>query len=369
MVRTAEAVQIGVIGLGGMGHTHAANVFNLDHEVAAGVDVVEEARDEFADQFGVPTYETFEAMYEAEDLDGVVVTTPNKFHEPATVAALERGYNVLCEKPLAHSLEAAQRIAEAADRSEGFCMVGFHNRFTTPVSVFKEYQSEGRFGEIRHVQANYVRRRGIPGVGSWFTDRELAGGGALIDIGIHALDLALYTLGYPDVEEVLGITRSDFGGRTDYADPDGFSGNWDSTDETFDVDDSVTALIRCADGKTISLEAAWAAEQSPTTDFVVRGTEGGAEFSLHEDSLKILNSGTQGTDHYVDSEITGSLEPAGRPAEIERFVDGILEGAAPEINTVEEGLTIQRVIDAIYRSSEDGEAKQIVNEPMTHPTP
>ncbi|WP_276257111.1 Gfo/Idh/MocA family protein [Halomontanus rarus] len=359
-MNASERVRVGVVGLGGMGTNHAGNVVDFGHEVVAGTDVVPEIRDAFAAEFDVPTYETYEDMYVREDLDAVIVTTPNKFHEPATVAALECDYDVLCEKPLADDLAGAERIADAAAESEGFCMVGFHNRFSTPMTLFKEQQAAGRFGEITHVEANYVRRRGIPGVGSWFTSKELAGGGALIDIGVHVLDLALHALEFPEIVEVTGVTRSDFGGRTDYADPDGFADHWDGDGETFDVDDSVTAYVRCADGTTISLNVSWAANRATKDDLVVQGTDAGAEFSLHDDALTIFETGTEGGDHYADTELTGSLEPAGHAAEDRRFLEAVLAGEAPDINTVEQGLTVQRVIDAIYRSSEDGEAKRLV---------
>ncbi|GAB3036596.1 Gfo/Idh/MocA family oxidoreductase [Natronobiforma cellulositropha] len=308
-------------------------------------------------------------MYEREDLDAVIVTTPNTFHEQAAVGALEHGYDVLCEKPLAHTLESAERIAEAAAESDAFCMVGFHNRFSAPAQLFKAQQRTGRFGDVRHVEARYIRRRGIPGVGSWFTNRTLAGGGALIDIGVHVLDLALYVLEFPTVVEVLGVTRADFGGSGSYADPEGFAGNWEAGSETFDVDDSVTALVRCDDGQTISLDVAWAANRQPSSGLTVCGTDAGAEFSLYEESLTILEAATAGSDHYADTELRGSPERTGHAAEAACFLEGVLEGEAPEINTLEEALTVQRVVDAIYRSCADGEAKNLkdLNKAATRP--
>jgi predicted dehydrogenase len=343
-----------------MGTRHATNARADGHEVVAGADVVPEVRRTFAEEFDVPTYEEFEEMFAAEALDAVVVTTPNAFHAPAATAALESGYDVLCEKPLADDLDGAERIAGAAERSEGFCMVGFHNRFTTSVRLFEDLRADGRFGELRHVEANKIRRRGIPGVGSWFTDPELSGGGCLIDIGVHAIDLALHLLDYPEVLEVSGVTRSDFGHRADYADPDGWGGNWDTEEsDSFEVDDSVTALLRCADGTTVSLDVAWATERPANGDFVVRGTEAGARLSMGADELEVFDTGTGAADHYADTELRGSLDRTGWEAETAAFLDAVVAGEPPADNTVEQALTVQRVIDAIYRSDADGEAKTI----------
>ncbi|WP_083898733.1 Gfo/Idh/MocA family protein [Natronococcus jeotgali] len=348
-----DTVRLGVVGLGFMGQTHATNAETLGHEVVAGADLVASTREEFAETYGAATYEAFEEMYDGENLDAVAVSTPNAFHEEAVVAALERGYDVLCEKPLANDLESAERIADAAAESDGFCMVNFHNRVSTATEVFKDRQAEGFFGDVTHVDANYVRRRGIPGVGSWFTNRELSGGGAVVDIGVHAIDYALYLMGYPEVEEVFAVTRTEFGHREDYVDP----GDWyDETDEAvFDVEDSATAMIRCADDRTISLEVTWAANQAETNDFVVRGTEAGAKLELGGEELTLYEAGTQGTDHLVDSTLTGgSLDRTGWEGSDERFLEAVLSGETPALNTAEHGLTVQRVIDAIYRSAEKG---------------
>ena len=348
-----ERVRLGVVGLGFMGQTHATNAEQFGHDVVAGADVVAETREEFARAYDATTYEEFAAMYDEEDLDAVAVSTPNAFHEDAVVAALERDYDVLCEKPLANDLASAERIASAAADSDGFCMVNFHNRVSTAAEVFKDFQAEGHFGPITHVDANYVRRRGIPGVGSWFTNQELSGGGAVVDIGVHAIDFALYLMDYPSVEDVFAVTRTEFGHRDDYVDP----GDWyDETEEAvFDVEDSATAMIRCEDDRTVSLEVTWAANQPETQEFVARGTEAGAALDLGGETLTLFESGTQGTDHNRDVTLTeGAIDYTGWEGSDKRFLEAVREGEAPDLNTVEQALTVQRVIDAIYRSAEAG---------------
>ncbi len=353
-------IGVGIVGLGGMGHLHARSISELGADVVAGADLVEAQRQRFATEFGAATYETHEGLVEDDAVDAVIVTTPNRFHEPITVDALEAGRHVLVEKPLAHTLESAERVARAAARADGICMVGFHNRHAASMAMFSEHHARGRFGDLTHIEANYVRRRGVPGPGSWFTDPELAGGGALLDIGVHALDLALYALDFPEITEVSGVTRTTFGTTEEYADPDGFGDNWNAESETYEVDDSVSAFVRCAGGETISLEAAWATNREESMDFRVRGTNAGAQFEIGDTSLDILETGTVGGDHYADVALTGDSSLTGYTEQDEQFLAAVAAGTPPETNTVEEALTVQRVIEAIYRSSETGRATQLM---------
>ncbi len=347
----ANDVAVGIVGLGGIGRHHATRLEDQGANLVGGMDIDSDARSEFHDEFGVHAYEDEEALYDA--CDAVLITTPNRFHEEYATSALDAGLDVLLEKPLAHTIESAERIADAAAAAAGFCMVGFNNRFAEPVRVIKRQQAAGRFGETTHVEANYVRRRGIPGRGSWFTSEAVAGGGALIDIGVHAIDLALYFLDHPDIVEVSGETRSEFGGREDYA----YVHMWgeDTGPEEFDVEDSASAFIRDADGNTVSLEVAWATNRPTNDEFVIRGTEAGATFDRGTDELTIHEAGVGGSHHLSDAEIE-TRDGDSHATEIGVFLDGVAAGDAPAINTVAEALSVQRVIDAIYRSSKERRA-------------
>ncbi len=348
----ANEVAVGIVGLGGIGHHHASRLVERGAELVGGMDIDADARRRFHEEFGVHAYEDETDLY--DDCDAVLITTPNRFHEEYAISALEAGLDVLLEKPLAHSLESAERIAAAAAEADGFCMVGFNNRFANPVQVIKHYQDGGRFGKTTHVEANYVRRRGIPGRGSWFTSDHVAGGGALIDIGVHAIDLALYFLDHPEIVEVSGETRSEFGGRDDYAFVHMW-GNDDNGPEGFDVDDSASAFIRGADGRTVSLEVAWATNRPTNDEFIVRGTDAGATFDRGNDELTI-HEADRGGDHHLADTTVETRESDSHAAEQEVFLDAVAAGEAPTINTIDEALSVQRVIDAIYRSSEEGGA-------------
>ncbi len=350
----ANDVAVGIVGLGGIGTRHATLLVERGANLVGGMDIDADARDRFHEEFGVDAHDDEAELY--DDCDAVLVTTPNRFHEEYAVAALDAGLDVLLEKPLAHSIESAERIADAAADADGFCMVGFNNRFREPVRVIKRYQDEGRFGETTHVEANYVRRRGIPGRGSWFTSADVAGGGALIDIGVHAIDLALHFLDHPEVVEVSGRTRAEFGDRDEYA----YVHMWgeDAGPEGFDVEDSASAFIRDADGNTVSLEVAWATNRPTNDEFVLRGTEAGATFDRGSGKLTIHEAGVGGGHHLSDTDVE-TREEDSHAAEQAAFLEAVAAGEPPAINTVEEGLSVQRVIDAIYRSSASNRAVRL----------
>lgn len=348
-----STVRLGFVGLGNIAHLHCDRLeqAGLGDVVAAGMDVDPDARQSFAEAHDATVYEDPEELYAT--VDAVLVTTPNKFHEEYVVGALEAGLDVFVEKPLAHSLASAERIAETVRQARGFCMVGFHNRFANPVEVLVGYRDEGTLGDVSHVEADYIRRRGVPGRGSWFTRQPIAGGGSLIDIGAHAIDLSLYLLDYPEVVEVSGETRAQFGTEDDYA----YVTMWgdDQGAEEFNVDDSASAFIRCADGSTVNLEVAWATNRPDSQQYYVRGDEAGAGLNLSENSLKLYETSTTGVMHHRTSEIE-TREAKAHAVEQQRFVEAVAAGTPPETNTVEQALTVQRVMDAIYRSSEAGRA-------------
>lgn len=357
-MQDGDTVRIGIVGLGGIARHHADQFAALRDAgvpvaLAGGMDIASDAREAFADAYDVPTFADAAVLYER--VDAVVVTTPNCFHEEYVVGALDAGLDVLVEKPLAHTVESAERIAAAARTADGFCMVGFHNRFAPEVRTLKGHVDDGRFGDVYHVDANYIRRRGVPGRGSWFTDADTAGGGALIDIGAHAIDLALYLMDFPEVVEVAGTTRSTFGGREDYT----YLEMWgEDGDGDFTVDDSAHAFVRCANGQTIALEASWASNRPPETRYVVQGSDAGAELDRKDESLTIYEVDDVGVPQFADTTVTTNGEPAHR-TEGRRFVEAVAAGVPPQTNTVDEALSVQRVMAAVYESAETGSAVDV----------
>ncbi|ELY93262.1 oxidoreductase [Natrialba chahannaoensis JCM 10990] len=325
MDTTNHQPTIGLIGLGNIGLLHADRYAALGASLA-GMDTTARARQRFANRYDSPVFDDHHNLFDT--VDAVVVAVPNAYHDRYAVAALESGLDVFLEKPMADTVPNAVRIADSAATAEGVCMVGFHNRFRPIVEQFKQLQEVGRFGSLTHVQANYVRQRGVPdsGAGGWFTQRAIAGGGAVIDIGVHAIDLALYLTGYPLVDDIVGTTRR-------------------APEHEFDVEDAASAFIRCVDGTTISLEVAWQSNGPDNRSFVIEGTEGGAMLHPNEERLELFESGHK-TDIHVDP-----VDPYERQAR--SFLRAIERGTPPRRNTVTEALAVQQVIDGIYRSAAD----------------
>lgn len=320
---------IGIVGLGTIGRIHGERLAELGADLA-GADLDAGAREAFAEKFDAPTYEDHGALLEA-GVDGVVVGVPNRVHEEVAVDALEAGADVLIEKPLAHSVGSAERIARAARESAGFCTVGFTMRYSPLTERVVELREAGRFGSISHVDVDYLRRGGVPGGGrGWFTDPDLAGGGVLMDLGVHVVDLALHVLGYPEIEEVGGRARSEFG--------------------EYPVEDSATALLRTADGRTVSVDTAWHGTAAPSRECVVRGTEAGVAFEVTEPDLTVYDADPEAGSETVAVE-AGDIHLAE-----DRAFLGTVAGERDPEGTVEEALTVQRVIEGIYESSDRGRA-------------
>ncbi len=312
---------IGIIGLGNIGCLHAERFVTLGADVA-GMDSNDDARRRFAEDFAAPVFDDHHELFAV--VDAVVIAVPNTYHDRYAIAALEAGLDVFLEKPMADTWANARRIADVAATADGVCMIGFHNRYRPVVERFKQLQVAGRFGELTHVQANYVRQNGVPEHGGWFTRGDISGGGALIDIGVHAIDLALYLLDFPRVEEVVGATRR-------------------SPDRSFDVEDAASAFVRCADGTTISLEVAWRTNGSDNRAFVIDGTDGSAELTPGDERLELFDGGRR-TAISVDR-----IDPYEQQAHA--FLDAVERDVDPKRNNVEEALAVQRVIDDIYQSS------------------
>lgn len=290
-----------------------------------------------ADEYGIPrVYADYEEMLENEKLDLISVCTPNFLHAPITLKALEKGINVHCEKPIALNSAEAQKMVDAKNRYDKKLMVALNNRFAESSLFVKNITSGGIVGEVYHVKCGWRRRRGIPGIGGWFTNKKLSGGGPLIDLGVHFLDLVMYFTGYPDPVSVTGRVYSKFNDTTD-------------SKGVFDVEDLAVGFVTLENNATVALEFSWASNiEDEGQYYELLGTKGGVSFYSGE--LKVFSE-MEGS--LVD--ITPKLEYSHyKINEFEHFTDCIINDKEP-MAPPEEAVKLMKIVDGIYRSSETGE--------------
>jgi predicted dehydrogenase len=294
-------------------------------------------------------------MFANESITAVVIAVPNALHAPLAIAALEAGNDVLLEKPMAMSVHECQAILDARDRSGRVLQVGFVCRFAATVAAAQKHIEAGRLGHIYQARAVMLRRRGIPGLGRWFTDRAQSGGGVLIDLGPHLVDVTLHLCGRPQVERVSTATSSRFG-----APPSGYrcTEMWSGPPNLsgpFDVDDGATAMLRCQDGLILTVETAWAShlpDGAIADGVTLLGERGAMHFDIWGDHVLM---GTELDGEIVDVKHSiASTEGWGTAFTREHECFAANCGGSGSGPSGEDGLQVQAVLGAMYRSAEAG---------------
>jgi len=352
MSESLRTLRVGIVGLG-IGRHHLRAYQQIPGvEIVAVADMNPDRLQEFGAANSIPNlYEDYKPLVARDDLDIVNVCTPNFLHAPIAIAAMESGKHVLCEKPLASTLADAEAMVAAAERTGRALQVTFNHRQRGDVLALKAMMDEGRLGRIYHAKAWWLRRNGIPGMGSWFTKKEMAGGGPLIDLGVHMLDMALFLMGEPRAKSVSGAVYAELG-------PRGRGGSGMQKQQVgggYEVEDLASAFIRMEDHATLLLETSWATYRANNDEYGVTlyGTEGGAE-------IRVIN-------YVPDNTLTVFVDVAGTPVDIHPHPgkgEGhlvILRDFVAMIRSSDwagcvgrEGLARTRIIDACYRSAREG---------------
>ena len=346
-------LRVGVVGVGWAGQQHLAAYARIPGvEIAAVAGLELDQRAELQAQYDIPqAVDGWEELLALDGLDAVSIAVPTFLHAPIAGAALGRGLHVLCEKPIARTLEEAEAMVRAARDAGRVLDVVFNHRRRGDIETLKEIVDEGRLGRPYYTKAWWMRRSGIPTLGSWFTQSQLAGGGPLMDIGVHVLDYALFLLGNPAVSAVSASTydllgRAGFGSSAESA-KSGADGSG-----RFDVEDLATVFVRLADGGTLLLEASWAAHRIEGDEFGVTmfGTGGGAH-------LSVFDYAPQGELHVFgeeDGAPTARQVPVasgpGHRAVVADFVEVVRSGAWAGHDGAA-AAELSRIIEACYRSA------------------
>ena len=361
----AKKVRAAVIGVG-IGKYHIEGYqMHPNAEVVAVVDLREDALHETASTYGIPNaFTNYREMLKMEEVDCVSVCVPNKFHAPITIDCLKAGKHVLCEKPLARNAREGQKMVDAAEKAGKLLMVQFNNRFRPESQLLKQYIDDGELGNIYFARCGWIRRNGIPGWGSWFTQKEIAGGGPLIDLAVHMLDLTMWFMGNPEPAVVLASTYSVFGPRKEGLGP---WGTPDLENGIFDVEDMAVALIKFANGATIALEASWASRIKREWVYsTLMGDKAGASLERvfevdgeDDTAIDTLEIYAQRYGQPVNEQLLFPADPAmGRHTAVQHFVDCIIEGKEP-LSPGTDGLRIMKILDAAYKSAETRKAVTI----------
>ena len=349
--------RVAVIGAGSIAkYSHVPGFKRLSNcEVVALCDVNETRARELAAETGVlGVYSDAERMLAEQQPEIVVVATPNAFHKPMSMAALRAGAHVLCEKPLALTYADAQEMFDLAAQQQRILTVGTHLRFSAPMQAAKAHVDAGFFGKIYAARTVWQRRNGIPGYGSWFTNKDLAGGGALLDIGVHTLDRALYLMGYPQPTSASGAMFMEFGPRGRGLGGWGSDISKPAPGARYDVDDMAVAFVRFASGAVLQFQVAWASNYPETVVTELYGTEGGAQIAMR-DKIELYST-LNGQDVTIQTSMpddkAGSLGSYARL--IEHFVRAVEGDTTSDIPTPEQALVSVQIIDAIGRSAREG---------------
>ena len=354
-----DKVRIGVIGCGGIanGKHMPAEKRNPAAEMVAFCDLIEERAVKARADYGKPedkVYTDYRELLKDKSIDAVLVLTPNCSHCEITVAALEAGKHVMCEKPMAMNYEEAKKMLAARDKAGKVLTIGYQNRYRKDSIYLKQQAEAGMFGDVYYAEAIAIRRRAVPTWGV-FIDKEKQGGGPLIDIGTHALDLTLFAMNNYEPAYCVGKTYHKLNKQTGTGNA---WGDWDT--EKFTAEDAAFGFVVMKNGATINLRATWALNYANPLEAAttVCGDKAGAELTWNK--LRI-NGVLNGRQYILEPDFNGGgvafFEGAGgqEPKDLEAacFTNAIL-GKGDLYVTAEQAAVVTRILEGIYESQKTG---------------
>lgn len=346
-------IKVAIIGTGSISKHHIQGYLkNPNVELYAFCDINEQQLNKMGEKYGITRLYTDKdvMLRELPEIDAVSVCTWNSEHAPCTIAALNAGCHVICEKPMATSAEEARAMKAAAEKNGKLLMIGFVRRFGNDCSILKDYIDGGFFGDIYYGKATYLRRNGAPG--GWFGDKSRSAGGPLIDLGVHVIDLTRYLLGNPKPVSVYGATFHKLGNRPGVKGANkGYSSVSRSNIDIFDVEDLATAMIRYENGAVISVEASFSLNIKKDVGRIeLCGEKAGAKIDPELEMYTNLNGYMSNVQLTTPTALSfdGLFEN-----EIDHFVDCVVNGTECK-SPAEDGIAIMQILDAIYESAATG---------------
>jgi len=344
-------IKIGIIGTGSISNEHINSYLkNPNVELYAFCDINEEHLNTMSEKYGVTKkFTNMNEMLSLKEIDAVSVCTWNSAHAPCVIAALNTGKHVMCEKPMATSAEDARAMKAAADKNGKLLMIGFVRRYGNDCELLEDFISTGYFGDLYYAKATYLRRKGSPG--GWFGDKSRSGGGPLIDLGVHVIDLVRYLMGNPKPVSIYGATFKKLFDRKNVKDEVGYTSSSKTDNDIFDVEDLVTAMIRFDNGAVLSIESSFSLNiKNDEGKIELFGTKAGAKL---DPDLQLFTE-VNGYMANVNLNTSTALSFNGLFAkEIDHFVSCVKDGI-PCKSPAQDGVDIMTIIDAIYESAKTG---------------
>lgn len=340
---------IGIIGAGMIANLHAEAASAVGSTVISVFDLREDAAASFGEKHGCAAAGSVQEMLETDKIQGIVIAVPNDIHADLAIAALKAGKDVLLEKPMAVSMQQCDEIIAAADNSDQVLQMGFVCRYAPAAMKARLLLQEGRIGIVQSLKATLIRHRGIPGLGGWFTTKARSGGGCLIDIGVHLIDLAIHMAKLTTPHSATGNCKQTFT-MDNYT----YDEMWSEPvkDGTFDVEDSVQATVEFAGGVTLHLDIAWATDLQDgqwKDGLIIEGDRGSMTVDLWGDSIELWET--------LDGIATQTTEPLtvddawveAFQAEHAAFAAAIESRSLQECaGSPEDGRNVHSIVEAIY---------------------
>ena len=354
-----KKLRIGIIGCGGIANgKHMPSLSKLKEvEMVAFCDIIEQRAKDAALKFGTDdakVYTDYKELLKDKTIDVVHVCTPNRSHSFITVDALEAGKHVMCEKPMAINSKEAKKMLDAAHRTGKMLTIGYQSRQRKDAIYLKKEAEEGVFGDIYYAKATALRRRAVPTWGVFINEYE-QGGGPLIDIGTHALDLTLWTMDNYKPKYCVGTTYHKLNNQTETGN---VFGDWKP--EEFTVEDSAFGFIVMENGATIVLESSWAINMTETKEAIttICGTKAGAR--MLDQGILEINGVKHGNMYETRPNLDGKgvafFDASGyspSDEEARQWIHAILTGTKPTV-LPEQAYCVTQILEGIYESAKTG---------------
>jgi len=347
----SKKIKVGIIGTGSISNEHISAYLKNDNvELYALCDIDREQLELMGKKYNIERlYNNKEEMLRLEELDAVSVCSWNSAHAECAIAALNAGKHVLCEKPMAVTVADAAAMKEAADRNNKLLMIGFVRRFGNDCEIVKDFISSDTLGEIYYGKATYLRRHGNPG--GWFGDKSRSGGGPMMDLGVHVLDLTRYLVGNPKPVSVYGVSFQKLFDRKNIKHKKDYLSVSASQNDICDVEDFASALVRFDNGFVLSIETSYSLNiKNNVANIELFGTKGGAKLDPQLEMYVDMN----GYLANINLAQNTALHFEGLFAkEINHFVSCIIDGIECR-NPASDGVEVMEILNAIYESAQTG---------------